>query len=120
MRNLIWFVAGAVALAVMVSGGDLVFLETGANGFSARVQPSALETFAARQARAMALPAGAPSYGYWCCWCCNASCPGFGVEHRIPSSPACWKRDLDCVGEFGSRKDTNRAPYKNEVVLEAL
>ena len=59
MRNLIWFVAGAIALAVMVVGGGLIFLKTGANGFSARAQPSVLESFAARQARAMALPAGA-------------------------------------------------------------
>ena len=59
MRNLIWFVAGAIALAAMVSGGGLIFLKTSANGFSARAQPSQLERFAARQARAMALPAGA-------------------------------------------------------------
>ena len=59
MRNLIWFVAGAIALAVMVIGGGLIVLKTGANGFSARAQPSVLESFAARQARVMALPAGA-------------------------------------------------------------
>ena len=41
MRNLIWFVAGAIALAVMVGVGGLMFLKTGANGFSARAQPSA-------------------------------------------------------------------------------
>lgn len=59
MRNLIWLVAGAIALAVIVIGGGFIFLKMGANGFSAREQPSALESFAARQARAMALPAGA-------------------------------------------------------------
>jgi mono/diheme cytochrome c family protein len=59
MRNLIWFVAGAIALAVIVGGGGLIFLKTGANGFSARAQPSALEHFAARQARALASPTGA-------------------------------------------------------------
>ncbi len=59
MRNLIWLVPGAIALAVMLIGGGLIFLKTGANGFSARAQPSVLESFAARQARAMALPAGA-------------------------------------------------------------
>ena len=59
MRNLVWFVAGAIALAAIVSGGGLIFLKTGAKGFSARAQPSALERFAARQSRAMALPAGA-------------------------------------------------------------
>ncbi|HYM74691.1 MAG TPA: c-type cytochrome, partial [Candidatus Dormibacteraeota bacterium] len=59
MRNLIWFVAGAIALAVVVGAGGVIVLKTGANGFSARAQPSVLERFAARQARAMALPADA-------------------------------------------------------------
>ncbi len=59
MRNLIWFVAGAIALAVLVIGGGLIFLKTGANGFSARAQPSSIERFAARQARVTASPAGA-------------------------------------------------------------
>src|ERR1700693_5022975 len=59
MRNLIWFVAGAIALAVIVIGSGLIFMKTGANGFSARVQPSALEGFVARQVRVMAAPAGA-------------------------------------------------------------
>jgi mono/diheme cytochrome c family protein len=59
MRNLIWFAVGAIALAVVVIGGGLIFLKTGANGFSTRAQPSVLEGFAARQARAMALPAAA-------------------------------------------------------------
>ena len=55
MRNLIWFVAGALSLVVIGGVGGLVFLQTRANGFSARAQPSALETFAAQSARAMAL-----------------------------------------------------------------
>ena len=59
MRNLIWFVAGAIALAVVVGAGGYIFLKTNANGFSARVQPTGLERFAARQARALALPTGA-------------------------------------------------------------
>ena len=59
MRNLIWFVAGAIALAVVVGAGGLIFLKTSAQGFSARAQPSGLERFAARQARALALPTGA-------------------------------------------------------------
>lgn len=59
MRNLIRFGAIAIALAVGVGGGGLILLKTRANGFSARAQPSALERWAARQARAMALPAGA-------------------------------------------------------------
>jgi mono/diheme cytochrome c family protein len=59
MRNLIWLVAGAIALAVIIIVGGLIFLKTGANGFSTRAQPSVLERFAARQARVMAMPAGA-------------------------------------------------------------
>jgi len=46
-------------LAVAVGAGGLIFLKTGTNGFSARAQPSGLERFAARQARIMAVPAGA-------------------------------------------------------------
>jgi mono/diheme cytochrome c family protein len=59
MRSLIWFLAGAMALVIVVCGGGLIFLKTHANGFSARAQPSVLESWAARRARAMALPAGA-------------------------------------------------------------
>lgn len=58
MRNLIWLLVGAIALTVVVGAGGLIFLETGANGFSARAQPSGLERYVTRQARAMALPAG--------------------------------------------------------------
>jgi mono/diheme cytochrome c family protein len=57
--KLAWFLAGAIALAGIVGGSGLVFLKTRADGFSARAQPGALERLAARQARAMALPAGA-------------------------------------------------------------
>ena len=56
MRYLIWFLAGAVAVAVVVCGAGLIFVKTRANGFSARAEPSVLETFAARTARDMALP----------------------------------------------------------------
>jgi pyruvate/2-oxoglutarate dehydrogenase complex dihydrolipoamide dehydrogenase (E3) component len=56
MRGLIWFLAGAIALIIVVCGGRLIFLKTHANGFSARAQPSVLESWAARQARAMPLP----------------------------------------------------------------
>src|SRR5437868_4708752 len=59
MRNLMWFAAGAIALVVVVGLGGLIFLKTGANGFSARAAPSFLETLAAEQARSMAMPAGA-------------------------------------------------------------
>ena len=58
MRSLIWFLAGAIALVIVVCGGGLIFLKTHVNGFSARAQPSVLERFAARHARAMALPPG--------------------------------------------------------------
>ncbi len=56
-RNLMWFAAGAIAIVVVVGSGGLIFLKTGANGFSARSAPSFLETFAAQQARGMAMPA---------------------------------------------------------------
>lgn len=59
MRNLIWFLGGALALTVIVCGGGLLFLTTQANGFSAREQPGPAERWAARRARSMALPAGA-------------------------------------------------------------
>jgi mono/diheme cytochrome c family protein len=59
MRSFIWFLAGAIALPVIVGGVGLIFLKTRANGFSARSQPSLLETVAAQTARGMALPAGA-------------------------------------------------------------
>ncbi len=58
MGKLAWFLAGALTLAVVAAGGGLVYLKTGANGFSARAQPGVIERFAARQVRAMALPAG--------------------------------------------------------------
>lgn len=59
MRNMICFLAGALALAVVAAGAGLIFLKTRANGFSARAQPSFLETRAAQTARRMALPSGA-------------------------------------------------------------
>ena len=59
MQRLIWFLAGAIALIVAAGAGGLIFLKTGANGFSARMQPSALEAWAARQARLLAVPANA-------------------------------------------------------------
>lgn len=59
MRNLIWFLAGAIALLIIAGGAGLIFVETHANGFSARSEPSFVEAFAAQQARSMAMPAGA-------------------------------------------------------------
>ena len=59
MRSLIWFLAGAIALVFVVCSAGLIFLKTRANGFSARAEPSVIERWVARQARAMAAPAGA-------------------------------------------------------------
>jgi mono/diheme cytochrome c family protein len=58
-RNLLWFAAGAIGIVVVVALGGLIFLKTGANGFSARSVPSSFETFAAQRARSMAMPAAA-------------------------------------------------------------
>ena len=59
MRSLMWFVAGAATLAILLCGSGFLFLKTRAHGFSARAQPSAFETSAAEMAREMALPEGA-------------------------------------------------------------
>src|SRR5438034_954360 len=57
-RNLIWFLAGAIAPVVIVCIAGFIFVKT-SSGFSARAQPSALETFIAQTARALALTSGA-------------------------------------------------------------
>ncbi len=59
MRNLIRFLAAAIALVILAGFGGFIFLKTRANGFSARAQPTLLERLAARQARGLALPGGA-------------------------------------------------------------
>jgi mono/diheme cytochrome c family protein len=59
MRNLLWFAGGAIAILAVGGLGGLIFVKTAANGFSARAEPSSLETLAAQQARSMAMPAGA-------------------------------------------------------------
>ena len=59
VRNTFWFAAGGLALLVIACVGGLLFLKTGSNGFSARADPSFIETFTARQARKMAMPAEA-------------------------------------------------------------
>ena len=59
MRKLIWFAAGAIGILVVLALGGLMFLKLGANGFSARSDPSFIETFAAQQARGMAMPGSA-------------------------------------------------------------
>lgn len=59
MQKLVWALAGAITFAFVVAVGGFLFLKTRANGFSARVQPSPFEEFAARTARSLALPSGA-------------------------------------------------------------
>ena len=58
-RNIVWFAAGAIAIVAVGLLGGLLFLKTGANGFSARADPSYFETVAAEQARGMAMPTSA-------------------------------------------------------------
>ena len=59
MQRFFWLCAGALLLVVLLGGAGMIFLKTRANGFSARAQPSVLETFAAQTAREMALPGAA-------------------------------------------------------------
>jgi mono/diheme cytochrome c family protein len=59
MRRVIWMLAGAIAFCLLVGVISALFLTTGTNGFSARTQPSVLETWVARQVRSMAVPADA-------------------------------------------------------------
>jgi len=55
MHRLGWFVAGAVAGIVILAGAALVWASQ-AGGFSARAQPTAIETWVARRMRDAALP----------------------------------------------------------------
>ena len=59
MNRLIWFALGGAGLVLIAVGAGLLFLKTTANGFSARAEPSLFETFAARTARGLAIPANA-------------------------------------------------------------
>jgi mono/diheme cytochrome c family protein len=60
MRKLLFrLLAVTIALIVVVYSAGVVYLKTRANGFSARAQPTILESMAARQARALALPGAA-------------------------------------------------------------
>ena len=59
MNKLIWFAFGGAGLVLIAAGAGLLFLKTTANGFSARAEPSSFETFAARTARGLAIPANA-------------------------------------------------------------
>ncbi len=71
MRRVVWLLGGAIALLIVLSAAGFVFLKTQAGGFSTREQPSVLERWAAREARAMAMPAGAR-----------------GRRNPVPNSPA--------------------------------
>jgi mono/diheme cytochrome c family protein len=51
--------AGAVLAVALAAILGIAFMKTSAGGFSARDQPTALEKFAARQARDMAMPSDA-------------------------------------------------------------
>jgi len=59
VRTLTSFLAGAAALALLVAGGGYIFLHSNSSGFSTREKPSTIEAAMAREARGMAVPAGA-------------------------------------------------------------
>ena len=58
MHKFGWFFLGVLTLLAVAAVGGGVFLQ-GAHGFSAREQPSGMERWAARRARALAVPFGA-------------------------------------------------------------
>jgi mono/diheme cytochrome c family protein len=58
MSKLLWFLAGVAALALIAAAGVFLALR-GADGFSARSQPSPVERWAARTFRSSAVPASA-------------------------------------------------------------
>jgi mono/diheme cytochrome c family protein len=112
MQKLVWFLAGALALIAVVGLSVLIFLKTGANSFSTRMQPSILETLAARQARAMAMPATArerenpmansaevmaDARAHWAdhCAACHSNNGSGEAEmgkHMYPLRPTCGKQ----------------------------
>jgi mono/diheme cytochrome c family protein len=57
VRTIAWFLAGAISCLIAITGGGVLFLKTRSDGFSAKSEPSALERWAARQGRSIALPA---------------------------------------------------------------
>ncbi len=59
MRTLILIAVGAISVIVISGASALLFLKFGADGFSARAEPSSFEVIAARTARSLALPTGA-------------------------------------------------------------
>lgn len=54
-----WFLLGVITPPFLVAVGGFVFIKTASNGFSARAQPSMVETVAAQTARSLAYPAAA-------------------------------------------------------------
>ncbi|MBZ5611125.1 MAG: c-type cytochrome [Acidobacteriia bacterium] len=56
-----WFLAGLIAFPVAAGLAGWIFLKTRADGFSARAQPTRIETVLAQQARRLAVPALAVS-----------------------------------------------------------
>jgi mono/diheme cytochrome c family protein len=101
MRKLIWFLTGAAAVVLVVAVAGIIFLKTRASGFSARAQPSLLETFAARTARGMALPSGAkerqnpvPS---------SAEAISDGRAHWADHCAVCHSNDASGDTEMGKR-----------------
>jgi mono/diheme cytochrome c family protein len=59
MSKAFWFLAGAASLAIAIAAAGVVFLKTGAGGFSTRSVPSALERVVATRARSIATPKAA-------------------------------------------------------------
>jgi mono/diheme cytochrome c family protein len=59
MRTVLLLLAGAVLAIAVAAIIGIVFMKTSGRGFSARDQPTAIERYAARQARDMAMPAEA-------------------------------------------------------------
>ncbi|SRR5260370_951819 len=55
MRQLVWFLFGVGFVALLASICGFVFLRN-VGGFSARAEPSAIETWLARKARGLAIP----------------------------------------------------------------
>ena len=61
MKQLIWFIAGVIAVIVIAFLAGLIYLRTGAHGFSATAKPSSMERWAATEARDLAVPSDAKS-----------------------------------------------------------
>src|SRR5260370_20925985 len=55
MRKLVWFLFGVGFVALLASICGFVFLRN-VGGFSARAEPSAIETWLARKARGLTIP----------------------------------------------------------------